>query len=99
MAFFDKPENTSGALVARLGVDSTSIRGAVGDQVGILVQNLVSFSDQHPASVSGSHASILLERKQRFQCSPFYCIIFRLPQQVCGEITQGLVQSKLSASY
>ena len=44
MAFFDKEENTSGALVARLGVDSTSIRGAVGDQVGILAQNLVPHS-------------------------------------------------------
>lgn len=42
MAFFDKSENTSGALVARLGVDTASIRGAVGDQVGVLVQNLVS---------------------------------------------------------
>lgn len=43
MSFFDKAENTSGSLVARLGVDTASIRGAVGDQVGILVQNLATF--------------------------------------------------------
>ena len=43
MAFFDKAENTSGSLTARLGVDTASIRGAVGDQVGVLVQNLTTF--------------------------------------------------------
>ena len=43
MSFFDKSENTSGSLVARLGVDTASIRGAVGDQVGVLVQNLTTF--------------------------------------------------------
>lgn len=42
MGFFDKSDNTSGSLVARLGVDTASIRGAVGDQVSVLVQNLVS---------------------------------------------------------
>ena len=42
MAFFDKSENSSGALVARLGIDTAAIRGAVGDQVGVLSQNLAS---------------------------------------------------------
>ena len=42
MAFFDKSENSSGALVARLGIDTAAIRGAVGDQVGVLCQNLVN---------------------------------------------------------
>ncbi len=43
MVFFDKAENTSGSLTARLGVDTASIRGAVGDQVGVLVQTLTTF--------------------------------------------------------
>ena len=43
MAFFDRAENTSGSLTARLGVDTASIRGAVGDQVGVLAQNLTTF--------------------------------------------------------
>lgn len=43
MSYFDKSENSSGSLTARLGVDTASIRGAVGDQVGVLVQNLTTF--------------------------------------------------------
>ncbi|KAK9846492.1 hypothetical protein WJX81_005240 [Elliptochloris bilobata] len=43
VAFFDLPENASGAQSSRLAVDTAAIRGAVGDQVGALVQSLVTF--------------------------------------------------------
>lgn len=42
IGWFDKDENTSGALAGRLGTDTAHIRGAVGDQAGVLVQNLVT---------------------------------------------------------
>ena len=43
VSFFDLDENTSGAMSSRLSVDTASIRGAVGDQLGLLAQNLVTF--------------------------------------------------------
>ena len=43
VAFFDLDENSSGALSSRLSTDTASIRGAVGDQMGLLAQNLVTF--------------------------------------------------------
>ena len=43
VAFFDKDENSSGALSAELAVDTAHIRGAVGDQVGLVTQNVVTF--------------------------------------------------------
>ena len=42
MGWFDKVENSSGAIASRLSTDTLSIRGAVGDQLGIIIQNLVS---------------------------------------------------------
>lgn len=44
IAFFDLDENSSGALSSQLSVDTASIRGAVGDQLGLLAQNLVTFA-------------------------------------------------------
>ena len=43
VAFFDKDEHSSGALSAELAVDTAHIRGAVGDQVGLVTQNVVTF--------------------------------------------------------
>lgn len=40
ISFFDRPENGSGALVASLGRDTGYVKGAVGDQVGLILQNL-----------------------------------------------------------
>ena len=42
VGWFDREENQSGALASRLAVDTSSIRGAVGDQLGLLFQNLVT---------------------------------------------------------
>ena len=36
-------ENASGASSARLAVDTAAIRGAVGDQLGALTQEIVTF--------------------------------------------------------
>lgn len=35
-------EHSSGAIAERLSVDTTHIRGAVGDQIGLLAQNMVT---------------------------------------------------------
>lgn len=42
MGWFDKEENSSGAIAGRLSTDTLHIRGAVGDQLGMIVQNLVT---------------------------------------------------------
>ena len=43
MAFFDLPENASGAQSTRLAEDTAAIRGAVGDQLGAVAQSLTTF--------------------------------------------------------
>ena len=40
MGWHDMPENATGKLMTRLASDTMSIRGAVGDQIGVVVQNL-----------------------------------------------------------
>lgn len=39
ISWFDKTENSSGAIGARLSADASSVRGLVGDTLGLLVQN------------------------------------------------------------
>ena len=39
IGWFDRDENTSGALSAKLSTDSSYVRGAVGDTLGLLAQN------------------------------------------------------------
>ena len=43
IGWFDEDANSSGALSARLSGDAPSVRGAVSDVMGLLVQNLVTF--------------------------------------------------------
>jgi ATP-binding cassette subfamily B (MDR/TAP) protein 1 len=40
VGWFDKAENSSGALGARLSTDAASIRTLVGDALGLLVQDI-----------------------------------------------------------
>jgi ATP-binding cassette subfamily B (MDR/TAP) protein 1 len=40
VGWFDKSENSSGALGARLSTDAASIRTLVGDALGLLVQDI-----------------------------------------------------------
>ena len=42
VAWFDLPENSSGAVGARLSADAASVRGLVGDALGLLVQNVAT---------------------------------------------------------
>lgn len=42
LGWFDRDENSSGAIAGRLSLDTTHIRGAVGDQIGLVAQNLVT---------------------------------------------------------
>ncbi|XP_074310722.1 ABC transporter B family member 21-like [Silene latifolia] len=42
VGWFDEPENSSGTIGARLSSDAASVRGLVGDALGLLVQNLAS---------------------------------------------------------
>jgi ATP-binding cassette, subfamily B (MDR/TAP), member 1 len=42
VAWFDKDSNTSGNLAARLASDAPSVRGAMGDTMGVLVQNVTT---------------------------------------------------------
>ena len=42
MAFFDQPENTSGALGTRFSQDAFYIKGAVGDAMAAMIQNLTT---------------------------------------------------------
>lgn len=42
MGWFDQEENSSGAIAARLSTDTLYIRGAVGDQLGLIIQTLVT---------------------------------------------------------
>ncbi|KAK1356740.1 p-glycoprotein 21 [Heracleum sosnowskyi] len=42
VGWFDKPENSSGAIGARLSADAASVRALVGDALGQLVQNTAS---------------------------------------------------------
>ncbi|KAF5834437.1 P-loop containing nucleoside triphosphate hydrolase protein [Dunaliella salina] len=42
IGWFDREENSSGVLATRLSTDSSYVRGAVGDSVGLITQNLFS---------------------------------------------------------
>lgn len=42
VAFFDEDKNTSGRLTSALATDATYIRGAVGDAMGIALQNVAT---------------------------------------------------------
>jgi len=42
IGWFDREENSSGILATRLSTDSSHVRGAVGDTVGLLTQNFFS---------------------------------------------------------
>lgn len=42
IGFFDRKENSSGAIVGRLASDTVLVRGAVGDQIAVILQNLVT---------------------------------------------------------
>ncbi|CAL8079209.1 unnamed protein product [Prunus armeniaca] len=42
VSWFDDPEHSSGAIGARLSADAASLRGLVGDALGLLVQNLAT---------------------------------------------------------
>ncbi|KAJ4718785.1 ABC transporter B family protein [Melia azedarach] len=42
ISWFDEPEHSSGAIGARLSVDSSSVRSIVGDALGLIVQNIAS---------------------------------------------------------
>lgn len=42
VGWFDRDENSSGAIAARLSTDTLYIRGAVGDQLGLVIQTLVT---------------------------------------------------------
>jgi len=42
VGWFDEPENSSGAVGARLSADAASVRAIVGDALGLLVMNLAA---------------------------------------------------------
>ncbi|CAO2836938.1 unnamed protein product [Amaranthus hypochondriacus] len=42
IGWFDEPENSSGAIGARLSADAAAVRALVGDALGLLVQNIAS---------------------------------------------------------
>jgi hypothetical protein len=42
IGWFDLEENSSGVLVTKLVSDASYIRGAVGDTLGLMLQNLVT---------------------------------------------------------
>jgi len=42
VGWFDEPENSSGAIGARLSADAAMVRALVGDALGLSVQNLAS---------------------------------------------------------
>ncbi|KAL9235184.1 hypothetical protein vseg_009971 [Gypsophila vaccaria] len=42
VGWFDEPDNSSGAIGARLSSDAASVRGLVGDALGLLVQNIAT---------------------------------------------------------
>ncbi|WJX13490.1 ABC transporter B member 11 [Trifolium repens] len=42
VSWFDEPENSSGAIGARLSADAASVRALVGDALGLVVQNLAT---------------------------------------------------------
>ncbi|XP_057415708.1 ABC transporter B family member 11-like [Lotus japonicus] len=42
VSWFDEAEHSSGALGARLSTDAASVRGLVGDALGLLVQNIAT---------------------------------------------------------
>ncbi|KAH1229406.1 ABC transporter B family member 11 [Glycine max] len=42
VSWFDEPENSSGAIGARLSADAASVRALVGDALGLLVQNFAT---------------------------------------------------------
>ena len=39
ISWFDLNENNSGQVAARLSADATTVRGAIGDRISLLVQN------------------------------------------------------------
>lgn len=42
VGWFDEPENSSGAIGARLSADAASVRALVGDALELLVQNIAT---------------------------------------------------------
>ncbi|KAH7415620.1 hypothetical protein KP509_14G054100 [Ceratopteris richardii] len=43
VGWFDQDENNSNRLTARLAVDAAQVRGAIGDRISLILQNLTSF--------------------------------------------------------
>jgi ATP-binding cassette subfamily B (MDR/TAP) protein 1 len=39
ISWFDKDENSSGQVSARLSADATTVKGAIGDRISLMVQN------------------------------------------------------------
>jgi ATP-binding cassette subfamily B (MDR/TAP) protein 1 len=39
ISWFDKDENSSGQVSARLSADATTVKGAIGDRISSMVQN------------------------------------------------------------
>lgn len=60
ISFFDKKENSSGAIVGRLASDTVFVRGAVGDQAGVLLQNIVTMIGALAIAFSASWSMCLV---------------------------------------
>lgn len=60
IAWFDKAENSSGAIVGRLSADTVAVRGAVGDQMGLILQNLVTVIASYVIAFASSWSMTLV---------------------------------------
>jgi ATP-binding cassette, subfamily B (MDR/TAP), member 1 len=60
VAWFDRTENSSGAIVGRLSADTVAVRGAVGDQMALIVQNLVTVVASYVIAFASSWSMTLV---------------------------------------
>ena len=67
MGWFDVDEHASGAVAGRLATDAACLRGAVGDQLGIIAQNLVTCIAAFTLGAAHSRIPLCTERIVRVQ--------------------------------
>lgn len=60
VAWFDRKENSSGAIIGRLSADTVAVRGAVGDQCGLIIQNLTTVAAAYFIAFSSSWSMTLV---------------------------------------
>jgi ATP-binding cassette subfamily B (MDR/TAP) protein 1 len=85
VGWYDKQENSSGALTSQLGADALDVRGQLGDTAGLLTQNLVTFISGIVIALTANWKLALVVAA----CIPLILIAAVIQVRLFEEFTQG----------